>query len=167
MAFDIDFHERGYIKEHIREFLLFPEHWEDTANHIEVKLVWNELKFEAAQLNNVPNDKRGIYCFVVKPVFAHFFETRYLLYVGKTNRSFRIRYKDYLNDAAGIGKPRTKVYKMLKLWKDYLHFYYAHVPNGNHISSCEVKLLNTFVPKVNTDIPKAKIKPELKDIYND
>src|ERR1700749_4498356 len=126
MAFDIDFEERGYIKEHISQFLLFPEQWIDPLNRIGVNLTWTEIKFELAQLNNVPNNQKGIYCFVVKPVFNQFFETRYLFYVGKTNRDFRVRYKEYLDDAAGKGKPRPKVYKMLKLWKDYLHFYYAN-----------------------------------------
>lgn len=54
---------------------------------------------------------------------------------------------------------------MLKMWQDYLHFYYASIPNDPDIDDCEIKYLNTIVPKVNTDIPKARIKPELKNIY--
>jgi hypothetical protein len=54
---------------------------------------------------------------------------------------------------------------MLKLWEGYLHFFYAAIPNNVILSNCEEQLLNTFVPRVNTDIPKAKIKPELKNIY--
>ena len=54
---------------------------------------------------------------------------------------------------------------MLKLWDNYLHFYYADLIDDLDIEECETKLLNTFVPKVNTSIPLAKIKPELKNIY--
>ncbi|HBG69685.1 MAG: hypothetical protein A2W93_12025 [Bacteroidetes bacterium GWF2_43_63] len=165
MAFDIDFGERGLIKEHIWKFLLFPEHWNNPANGIPHNLTWNEVPFNNAQINNVPADKKGIYCFVVKPDFNKLFETRYLFYIGQTTRSFRVRYKEYLDDQEGKGKPRPKVFTMLKLWKDCLHFYYADLVDDNHIEECEVKLLNTFVPKVNTDIPIAKIKPELKNIY--
>lgn len=164
-AYDIDFHDRGYIREHIWDFLLFPEHWIDPANNITTILNWNEIPFERAQLGNVPNNEKGVYCFVVKPKFNQFFETRYLFYVGKTTRSFRVRFREYLRDSEGKGKPRPKVFTMLKLWKNYLHFYYAHLPNDTAISQNEVKLLNSFVPKVNTDIPKAKIKPELINIY--
>lgn len=163
--FDIDFEERGYIREHIWEFLLYPEHWNDPNNNIGHNLVWREMPFDSAQLNNIPDNQKGVYCFVLKPRFAQLFETRYLFYVGKTKRNFRKRYNEYLRDAEGKGKPRPKVYTMLKLWKDYLHFYYTHIPNNNRIDDCEEKILNTFVPKVNTDIPKAKIKPELINIY--
>ncbi|MFA6057840.1 MAG: hypothetical protein WC756_06565 [Taibaiella sp.] len=164
-TYDIDFEERGYLREHIWKFLLFPDHWNDPANSILVNLNWTEVPFNGTQAINVPNNQKGIYCFVMKPVFGQLFESRYLFYVGKTTRNFRARFKEYLNDAAGKGKPRPKVYTMLKLWNGYLHFYFAPIPNNVDITDCEVKLLNTFVPKVNTDIPKAKIKAELKNIY--
>jgi len=165
MPFDIDFHDRGFIREHIWEFLLFPEHWHDPINNIAINLNWTEVPFNAAQVNNIPNNQKGIYCFVVKPRYNQFFETRYLYYVGQTTRNFRVRYQEYLNDSLGKGKPRPKVFAMLKLWRDYLHFYYAPIPHNIQIDDCETKLLNTFVPRVNTDIPVARIKPELKNIY--
>jgi hypothetical protein len=165
MAFDINFSERGLIREHIWDFLLYPVHWNDPNNNITHNLNWVEVPFNASQLRNVPNNKKGVYCFVLKPKFNQLFETRYLFYVGITTRDFRTRYKEYLDDLQGKGKPRPKVYTMLKLWDNYLHFYYATLTNDTHIEECEDKLLNTFVPKVNTDIPLAKIKPELKNIY--
>lgn len=164
-TYDIDFHDRGYIREHVWNFLLFPDHWTDPLSTIPINLTWNEVPFEAAQLNNVPANQKGIYCFVVKPSISQLFETRYLFYIGKTTRSFRERYTEYLRDAAGKGKPRPKVFTMLKLWDGYLHFYYAPIPNNSDISICEEKYLNSLVPKVNTDIPKARIKPELKNLY--
>lgn len=165
MAFDIDFKEKGYIKEHIWSFLLFPEHWKDPSNIVPVHLDWKKVEFNNASLAMVPNDQKGIYCFVVKPEISELFDTNYLYYVGKTTRNFNVRFKEYLNDQAGKGKPRPKVFTMLKLWKDYLHFYYASVDNNVTIGACEEIYLNALVPKVNTDIPKAKIKPELKNIY--
>lgn len=163
--FDIDFHDRGYIQSHIWNFLLFPNHWTDPANSIPFPLVWNSLPFDLTQLNNVPNNQKGIYCFVVQPPVSQMFETRYLFYIGKTTRDFRARFNEYLRDAAGKGKPRPKVFTMLKLWRGYLHFYYTAIPTNVNISLCEERYLNTLVPKVNTDIPIARIKPELKNIY--
>lgn len=165
MPFDIDFQERGLIKVHIWNFLLYPVHWSDPNNIINHVLNWSEVPFAAAELMNVPDNQKGIYCFVLKPRFNQLFETRYLFYVGITTRNFRKRFSEYLNDLQGKGKPRSKVFTMLKLWDGYLHFYYAPLGNNLHIADCEDKLLNTFVPKVNTDIPIAKIKPELKNIY--
>lgn len=163
--YDIDFEERGYIKEHIGEFLLFPMHWTDVNNQIALNLNWQQVPFDDTQANNVPANQKGVYCFALKPIFTNFFETNYLFYIGETKRNFRVRYKEYLRDAKGRGKPRTRVYKMLKLYKDYLHFYYASISSDQDIIDIEEKLLNTFVPEVNTEIPKAGIKPELKDIY--
>lgn len=165
VAYDIDFQERGFIREHIWDFLLFPGHWTDINNNIPVTLEWKEVPFNPAQAVNVPNDQKGIYCFVVKPVISELFETRYLFYIGKTARNFRARFNDYLREANGLGKPRHKVFTMLDLWNGYLHFYYAPIKNNVNINLCEERYLNNLVPKVNTDIPKARIKPELKNLY--
>jgi hypothetical protein len=165
MTFDIDFAHRGLIKEHVWKFLLYPEQWNDLANQIPHNLNWNAIPFNSTQLNSVPNNQKGIYCFVLKPEFTQLFETRYLFYIGLTKRNFRTRFKEYLDDLNGKGKPRMKVFSMLKLWDNYLHFYYADLTNDLHIEECEEKLLNAFVPKVNTKIPRAKVKPELKYIY--
>ncbi len=165
MAFDIDFEKRGLIKEHIWKFLLYPQHWNDAANQIPHNLNWNSIPFNSGQLNFVPNNKKGIYCFVLKPEFNQLFETKYLFYVGITRRNFRTRFNEYLNDLSGKGKPRMKVFSMLKLWDNYLHFYYADLTNDPDIEECEEKLLDAFVPKVNTKIASAKIKHELKYIY--
>lgn len=165
MAFDIDFAHRGFIKEHIWKFLLYPEHWNDAANQIPHNLIWHSVPFNSSQLKYVPCNKKGIYCFVVKPEFNQLFETRYLFYVGLTTRDFQTRFKEYLDDSQGKGKPRPKIFTMLKLWENYLHFYYADLTDDIYIGECESMLLNAFVPKVNTMIPIAKIKLELKNIY--
>ena len=53
----------------------------------------------------------------------------------------------------------------MKLYKTYLHFFYAELDDAKDVDSVEECLLNTLVPKVNTRIPRAKIKPELRGIY--
>jgi len=164
MAFDIDFREKGYIKEHIRRFLLYPNHWENKTNHYNIKLNWRSIKFTKSNKSKLSNSC-GVYCFIVKPKVPNFIETRYLFYIGQTTRSFPKRYQEYLEDQEGKGKPRPKVFEMLKLYKDSLYYYYAEIKQSHKIDEVEKKLLNTFVPHINTDIPRAKIKPELKNIY--
>jgi hypothetical protein len=46
--YDIDFHNRGYIREHVWDFLLFPDHWRDPLNDIPIPLTWNNFPFESA-----------------------------------------------------------------------------------------------------------------------
>ncbi len=162
--YDIDFTDKGQKKLHIRKFFLYPPNWVESNNQIAVNLGWRYVKFDRSNINLIPH-RQGIYCFVVEPELANIFETRYLFYVGKTNRTLRIRFKEYLDDQRGIGKPRPKVYEMLNLYKDYLYFYFAAVEGAEEVQECEKKLLNTMVPHINTLIPDAKIKPELQYIY--
>ncbi len=164
MAFDINFQEKATVQFHIKSFLLYPSFWENTVNHVSIPLTWNLCRFEASNHSTIPREK-GIYCFVVKPNVPHFFETSYLLYIGKTNRTLYDRYKEYLNDQSGKGKPRSKVYEMLKIYRDHIYFYYAEIPSQQNVDNCEERFLNIFFPPINTLIPIAKIKPELQNIY--
>lgn len=164
--FDIDFEEKGKLLLHKRTFLLYPTYWNDTANHITVPISsgWSSCKFEHANHSSIP-DKRGIYCFVVKPQIPNFFETVYLFYIGKTNRTLKQRFSEYLRNQDGKDKPRTKIFEMLKLYSENVFFFYIPLETTEQVDECEKRLLNTFAPPINTDIPNAKIKHELRNIY--
>ena len=166
MAFDIDFTKKGRFKLHVRKFFLHPDSFNDPNNQIGISLDWKSLKFTKSNLTNVPTHE-GIYCFVCKPEVSNFFETRYLFYVGKTTRTLKVRFSEYLNDLEGRGKPRPRVFEMLKLYDGYLHFYYTEINNDENIDIDDVedKLINTFIPHINCEIPIASVRPELKDIY--
>ena len=162
--YDLDFNFKGQLKLHIRKFLLFPGFWENAENQIELDLDWQHFEFTPENVNRIP-DEHGIYCFVVKPFVSNFFETSYLFYIGETGRTLKIRYGEYLNDQLGKGKPRAKIFEMLNLYKDYLHFYCAVIDDKDEVEKNEDKLINSFVPAINTQIPNAKIKPEIQYIY--
>ena len=162
--FDIDFKYKGELKLHIRRFLLFPDYWIDPSNEIEIKLKWYKTRFTEKNIAKIP-EKKGLYAFTVEPKVSNFFKTCYLFYIGETERTLKIRYKEYLNDQKGKGKPRPKVFEMLKLYEDNLYFYYTSIDESNVIDENEAKLLNIFLSHINTQIPSAKIKPELKYIY--
>ena len=162
--YDIDFKKKGEYVLHIKKFFLFPKFWNDPIKLLIEPTGWKKVKFTKSNRSKIPKDK-GIYCFVLQPEIVNFFETTYLFYVGKTNRTLWVRYKEYLDEQAGKGKPRNKVFEMLDQYADYLYFYYTTIPVSTDVDSCEEKLLNTFVPRVNTDIPEAKISPELKNLY--
>ena len=162
--YDIDFSQKGELAIHRRKFILYPKYWQDRLNHIPLNLNWKHIKFHEDNIDLTPEHK-GVYCFVVKPSIPHFFETSYLFYVGETTRTLRKRFKEYIEDQKGKGKPRPKVFEMLNLYKDYVHFYYTEIDDENDILDTEEKLINTFIPFINTDIPKAKLNPELRNIY--
>ena len=156
--YDIDFKKKGEYVLHLKKFFLFPDFWKEPSKILTEPTGWKKYKFTKRNRRQIPREK-GIYCFVVKPSVNNFFDTNYLFYVGKTNRTLFTRYKEYLDDQEGKGKPRNKVFEMLTQYSDYLYFYYTVIPNSVDVDSCEEKLLNTFVPRVNTSIPEAKISP--------
>lgn len=164
MAYDIDFEEEALYKAHIKSFFLYPQFWVDIQNQLPINLNWKHTMFDPNNILDIPT-KKGIYAFILEPTFNNFIETRYLFYIGKTNRTLRSRFKEYIAEKEGKGKPRKKVHKMLNQFNGYLFFYWAEISNTINVNKCEEKLLNTFVPHVNTSIPKAKIKNELKYIY--
>ena len=164
MAYDIDFVEEAVISSHIKKFLLYPVFWNEIENQISTNTNWRSVKFNNANKSKVPNS-RGIYAFVLKPKYRNFFSTNYLFYVGKTNRTLRSRYQEYLDEKQGKGKPRKKVHRMLNMYDGYLDFYFTGLNAKAQVDKVEVQLLNAFVPHINTSIPKARIKHELKYIY--
>lgn len=164
MAYDIDFAEAADYRFHVKSFFLHPKFWVNNAPTIAFKTKWKSVPFKSTNLKKVPT-KRGVYAFFVHPRFPHLAQAKYLFYVGKTNRTLQKRYGEYLDDMAGKGKPRVKVFTMMKMYREHLHFYYAELSSAKEIGELEDCLLNTFVPHVNTLIPQARINPELKGIY--
>ena len=62
-------------------------------------------------------------------------------------------------------KPRPKLFEMFKLYGSCLYFYCCEISRANIIDDVETKLINTFVPHINSAIPIAKLSPELKNLY--
>lgn len=164
MAYNLDFVKKGELKLHIRKFLLFPTYWTDGTKQIIGKVTWKQYKFTNSNKSKIPTVK-GIYCFVVKPNYNGLFPTNYLFYVGQTKRTLKKRYQEYLDDQAGKGKPRDKIFEMLNLYKDDIYFFCTDINLNSRIDEVEDKLLNVFVPHINTSIPEAKITRELRYIY--
>jgi len=162
---------RQEIKEHIRKFLLFPTFWNDPDKLILHDLRWKKIKFADDNESFVPT-KKGVYCFVVvPPIDNKLFITRYLMYVGKaSSTTLRSRYKNYINEMNNIGigeqKPRIKVQEMLNDYYNHIFFFYAELTNTADIVDTENKLLNSFMPYVNTAIPELVISEEYRHIYS-
>ena len=171
---DIDWHgkkvKRQSIKGHVRRFLLYPPFWKDSTKRISPGIKWKKVKFISTNIPRVPTS-HGIYCFVmIPPKPNNFWTTRYLFYIGKAaSASLRERYKNYLNEKKGLGigrqKARIKVEEMLNDFDGYMYFFYSEILETREIVEIEEKLLNTYMPYVNTSIPEAKISEELKHIY--
>ena len=164
VPYDLDFGERSILKDHRKAFFLYPAFWKETTNPLPSHVKWKRVRFSKSNQKSIPL-ARGIYCFVVRPKVNLFFNTEYLFYVGKTDRTLNVRFGEYLNDQDGKGKPRIKVFEMLKQYDGFLYFYYTVLSSAAEVKRVEEKLIDTFVPRVNTQIPRTKLKEELKYLY--
>jgi hypothetical protein len=136
----------------VQNMILFPKAW--SGFHGPAKLKWESVKFSATKAKEVPNDKRGVYTFVVQPGIACHPACSYLLYVGMTTRDFRVRYQEYLADLkAGIGSRRPHIAGMLAKWDGYLWFYYAEIKGDDKIEEAEDALLEAYLPPTNIEMP--------------
>ena len=115
-------------------------------------LDWNSIKFDDdSQINNIPDDKRGVYAFVVAadslPLPTH----GYIMYIGiagrQSERSLRDRYRDYLDTNHILKRP--KVMRMVATWHDVLRFFFAPVDNqitSEQLESLERTLNAAWMP---------------------
>ena len=89
-------------------------------------LNWQSIKFNAEdEIDRVPNDKRGVYAFVISsdanPMPVH----GYIMYIGiagrDSNRSLRTRYRDYLSTNKVLLRP--KINYLIANWYSVLRFF--------------------------------------------
>ncbi len=162
---DFDWDHRREVKGgYIKKFLLYPAFWIDPSNLIPNPLKWRRYKFNRVNLSRIHKAK-GVYCFVVEPKVTNFIQTKYLFYIGKTNRTLQKRYSEYLEELEGTRKSRVKVKEMLDTYNGYLYYYFAPIPDKASVNQCEEKLINTFIPHVNVHVNVAKIRREYQYIY--
>ena len=109
--------------------------------HIIPVLHWESVKYGNAELNKVPDDKRGIYAFSICQHSDVLPPHGYILYIGiagyRSNRSLRERYKDYLNEKQVF--KRANIARMIGTWHGVLRFLFA--PVSDDFSSDDLKKL--------------------------
>ncbi|MCX6583007.1 MAG: hypothetical protein NT166_22755 [Candidatus Aminicenantes bacterium] len=138
-----------------KTFTLWPKYWEKLKDVADFE--WKSCPFDPNNVDLIPNTK-GIYSFVINPRFTNH-PQRYLCYIGKTDRTLKVRYRDYLRELNNeTGRP--KLLHLLNLWKGYIEFCYIEIENVN-LLDLEKKLLDAFVPPCN-DKFSAKVNRIIK-----
>lgn len=139
------------MKMHAPRIILSPKRWATWKSTI--SLEWSMVPFKKSEKTNVPEDKSGVYTFVIKPTVADHPANAYLLYVGKTEKqSLRTRFNDYFSEAKKP-KGRAPIKGMLRHWIPYLWFCFAPVDKVEDIFEIEELLIGAFVPPANQEYP--------------
>jgi hypothetical protein len=114
-------------------------------------LNWQSVSYGEAEIDRVPDDKRGIYAFAVCVPSSILPPHGYILYIGiagrDSARSLRARYKDYLNMRRVI--KRDRIARMIGTWHQVLRFFFAPVGEGvssDDLQRLERQLNTAFMP---------------------
>lgn len=95
-----------------------PQRWAEF--HSRHQIAWNYVPFDVSNTSQVP-DEPGIYCFLVGPPQYSLPQVGYPMYIGKTERTLRKRFKEYI-DEENDDKGRVRVRKFLKVFSGELVF---------------------------------------------
>ena len=138
---------------HVKRMLLYPVQWKNYVSPLNSRLSWTALPFGEGSRTSVPNDKGGVYSFVVCPQIAEHPLCSYLLYVGKAV-NFRNRYNEYLRDfkKEAIRTEQPHITVMLQKWQEYLLYCYAPIEETTLIDETESRLIQAYLPPTNKQI---------------
>jgi hypothetical protein len=130
-------------------------------------LAWQAIAYNAIDLTSLPDDRRGIYAFVVREDNAFLPPHGYVMYIGiagrNSARSLRARFADY-RDYSKVVK-RMRVARMIARWNEVLWFYFTPVDNAMSsvdLESLEKQLNAALMPPVSEGDIEASIKEARK-----
>ena len=142
---DLIINERDQRKIHTRKFILWPQKW--AAYNFPDLFDWEIHPFQPDQIENIPIEP-GIYSFVIQPGIASHSHCSYLMYIGQTERTLRVRFREYLRDRNNPNC-RPKILELLNRYKDYIHFCCSIIEEKERIIEIESALINAFQPPCN------------------
>lgn len=134
---------------HKHEMIMVPRLWSSCS--LPVNLSWSVHPFSENSRSQIPQ-QQGVYAFLILPAIAGNLNVAYLMYIGETDRTLRVRFGEYLLEARS-DKIRPKLLRILPLYPDHLAFACAPVPSGVAPKDIESALIEAFLPPGNDDIP--------------
>lgn len=144
------------------DFILSPDKFLEQDLGIE-QLNWQHIKYGHEQIEEIPDDKRGIYAFIVRNESLILPPHSYVLYIGmagrRSERSLRARYKDYLNQKKVL--KRAQIARMIGTWHSILNFYFASVEDdvsSEQLEIIEEKLNTALLPPFSEGDLDAEVK---------
>ena len=114
-------------------------------------LVWHQIKFETGDIEEIPDNKRGVYAFSVQVESQVLPPHGYILYMGiagrNSSRSLRERYQDYLYPKRVI--KRGNISRVMGNWRSVLQFVFAAVDDTvstEDLQRLEIQLNTALIP---------------------
>ena len=141
--------EQDQAKAHSCTFILSPQRWK--SYNLPDAFNWDIHPFQPDQIGNIPNEP-GIYSFVIQPGIASHSDCSYMMYIGKTERTLRERFREYLRDQ-NKRTSRPNILRLLNKYQGYIHFCCSVIAKTERISEIEKELITSFLPPCNDQLP--------------
>ena len=141
-------------------FSLWPQKWK--AYNLPDPFNWEIYPFQRNQIGNIPSTP-GIYSFVIQPGIASHPYCSYLMYIGKTERTLRQRFREYLREQHNP-KGRPKIFRLLNRYQGYLHFCCSAISATGRIGDIEDALITALIPPCNDQF-HATISPIVRGAF--
>ncbi len=130
-------------------------------------LNWDYINFETGDKEKIPDNKRGIYAFVIRVDNNILPPHGYVMYIGiagkNSNRSLRARYSDYLNEKAVL--KRENIAYMIGTWSTVLQFFFAPIEDeisSKKLQKLEKQLNGSFMPPISRRDFSADLKRPMR-----
>jgi hypothetical protein len=144
-----------------------PDTLEELFEHC---IVVEKVRFNKAGISQLPDDKPGLYSFVVHPNVGGHEAIAFLLYIGEaTKQTLQSRCSDYLPESKKK-KARVPIRSMVLKWPDNLWIYFSPVDDVSTIKQLEEDLVKAYIPPFNqmftAQVGKAgKLSEILKEVF--
>ena len=126
-------------------------------------LEWNAIEFETGDIEQIPDDKRGVYGFAVRVDSEVLPPHGYILYMGiagrNSSRPLRERYRDYLYPKKVI--KRGGIARVIGNWRTILQFVFAPVDNAistDDLQVLEIQLNTALIPPYSEQDIEAELR---------
>jgi len=144
----IDLIDGETLVRHTHSITLWREKWELLT--LPAPLHWTVLPFTTESAAGV-STACGVYAFIIQPQTPLNLGTAYLMYVGKSDRPLRSRFREYLRER-NSDSIRPKLLRILPLYGPHLFFAFAPAPEGTTPRELEQAILSAFIPPGNDQI---------------
>jgi hypothetical protein len=136
----------------IQRVIFWPKKWNVFNPPKDIIWKWKSVPFSCTNETKVPNDKHGLYSFVICPQIAKHPHYNLVLYIGKAeDMTLRARFKSYFQDMKRVKRPPICYH--LNKYSGFINFCFTPVSNRDDIKQGEDSLLSAFLPPCNTDFP--------------
>lgn len=141
-----------------------PQHDLSFANWHKIKYLNDTGTDFNALIEQVPNDKGGLYMFFIKCNIISGI-TEYPFYIGRAqftqSQNLRKRVREYFTKYARADE-RPKITKMFKYWASELHLAYLELDENEDIIDFEKNLINSLLLPMNDSIPDKEVSQAIK-----